>query len=152
MAELDKSRWSRALRALLVVSLALNIAVIGLVAGFALRKDRMGPPRAIELAFGPIGGALSQEDRHAIVNNMRENRDLRPPGRADGGDLAALVDALKAVPFDPIAFAAAMDGVTARKEALKAAAQNAFIKRVTAMPDAERLAFAERLERSKKRN
>ena len=87
---------SRGWRIVLILSLALNVAVIGAVAGLALRVGRDGPPARYDLALGPIGQALSSEDKRAVGRELRRNpalRDGRP--RADRVAAQALVDALR---------------------------------------------------------
>ena len=149
MASDPKSSAFRFWRVLLVISLAMNVAVIGLVAGFAWRKDRVGPPHGISLTLGPIGSALSREDRRELVEDLRADPRLRPHRRGD--DLDAILAALRADPFDRATLQGAMSAMTARKDRLQEAAREALIERVTLMSDADRIAFADRLERGFKR-
>jgi len=55
-------------RIVLVISLALNLAVVGVVGGFMVRSSGdKGPPRSFDVGLGPIGRALDREDRRAAV-------------------------------------------------------------------------------------
>ncbi len=95
------------LRVALIVSLMLNVLIVGAVAGVALRER--AAPR--DVGLGPFAGALSKEDRRAIGAAVRAERPkLRETMRAEREDRAALLAVLRAEPFDPAAFAA----VTAR--------------------------------------
>lgn len=139
-------------RALLIGSLALNLAVAGLVAGAFLRS-RMGdhppPPRAalLDPAFGAWGPALSREDRAALRAAFSAERGRVAEGlRAERADRAELLAVLRADPFDP----AALDAVTARLSARMRErfeiGQRLVRDRILAMTPDERRAFADRLE------
>ena len=58
----------KALRYVLVASLALNLAVVGLFAGMALHHGGFGPDRdgVRDLGFGPFTEALDEGDRAAL--------------------------------------------------------------------------------------
>ena len=84
-----KPKTGKAVRIALAVSVALNLAVIGIVAGALLRDGPRG--RFIrELDFGPYGEAFSPADRAAMRDaflsrdvNMRDMRDqIRSEGAA----------------------------------------------------------------------
>ena len=72
------SRPGRLWKIVLVVSLALNLAVAGLVIGAAI-KGRFGdgPPRSFDLGAGPISRALEPEERRQIMRDLRQDRALR---------------------------------------------------------------------------
>jgi hypothetical protein len=84
---------SRALRIALAVSVALNLAVVGLFAGMALHHGGFGPDRdgVRDLGFGPFTEALSREDRAALRQAfLAKAPDLRQARRemmADQRDL-----------------------------------------------------------------
>lgn len=153
MAELkepqDKSGTGRWMRVLLVVSLAVNLAVVGVVAGWALRHGghHGHHPSRLDMAGGPLTRALSDEDRREIGLRMRQ------VWRESGGNRAgfrssfdALVVDLRAVPFDPDRVAERMreqrEGFAARFEM----GQEVLIAHLAAMSDADRAAYADRLE------
>lgn len=132
-------------RVALVLSLALNLAVAGIVAGAVLRGHRDGPPRGFDLAVGPVARALSEVDRRAVMRDLMDRRDLRDDRRDDSAAAAPVLAAVRADPFDPAALSAALDGMRGRARDLEAAAEAALVARVAAMTPAERAAFADRL-------
>lgn len=144
-------RW---VKIALAVSLALNLAVAGIVAGIALRGDEGRPrPMAVrDLSFGPFTDALTRDQRRAMLRSFAEDgpglRETRAQMRSD---FNAVLDSLRATPFDPAAFRTAMDGQSARIAARAEAGRNAFVSLVLEMSDADRAAFVARLEDSVKR-
>jgi uncharacterized membrane protein len=145
----NRARW---LRRALFVSVAVNLLVIGAVAGLVLthgpRDDHI--VRADRGAgFGMYVRALSAEDRAALREAYRAGRaedgqGWRGAGRADQADLLA---ALRAEPFDPGAVAAVFDRHIARMSAGMARGRALMLARIEAMAAPERAAFADRLER-----
>ncbi|EAQ26265.1 periplasmic heavy metal sensor [Roseovarius sp. 217] len=137
-------------RALLVASLALNLAVAGLAAGWALRHggDHAGHhPSRLDMAGGPLTRALSDADRRAIGRAMRDAwRSRTDNSPSIGESFDALVIDLRAVPFDADRVAAQMrtqrDGFAARFEM----GQEVLLTHLAAMSDADRAAYADRLE------
>lgn len=137
-------------RALLVASLAINLAVAGLAAGWALRHggDHAGHhPARLDMAAGPLTRALSEEDRREIGRAMRQawrTRTDSAPGIGESFD--ALVADLRAVPFNVDRVATQMraqrDGFAARFEM----GQEVLMTHLAGMTDAERAAYADRLE------
>ena len=95
-------RDGRLIRILLVASLALNLLVVGLAAGWALRHAGGAHPSRLDMAGGPLTRALSTEDRHRIGQQMRAAWRAADDGRGDLRDsYDALLADLRAVPFDP---------------------------------------------------
>lgn len=142
----DKPGPGRWMRVLLVVSLAVNLAVVGVVAGWALRHGGHHPSR-LDMAGGPLTRALNDEDRRAIGQRMREVWRERGGNRAGiRSSFDALVVDLRAVPFDPDRVAERMreqrEGFAARFEM----GQDVLISHLAAMSDADRAAYADRLE------
>ncbi len=139
---------SRGVRLLLVASLALNLLVAGLVLGDALAGGGPGgPPRRVEMSLGPLARALDEEDRRAILEDLRARPEVAPLGRGPhGADLAAIRAALRAEPFDPDRARAAFAEQARAVAAAQGAAQEALLARLAAMSPAERAAVAERLE------
>lgn len=145
----DKPGPGRWMRVLLVVSLAVNLAVVGVVAGWALRHGghHGHHPSRLDMAGGPLTRALSDEDRRAIGQRMREVWRERGGNRAGiRSSFDALVVDLRAVPFDPDRVAERMreqrEGFAARFEM----GQDVLISHLAAMSDADRAAYADRLE------
>jgi uncharacterized membrane protein len=136
------------LKIALVLSVALNLGVLGLALGAWTKHgpDRRATPR--DLSFGPFAEALTPEDRRALRTAFRE----RMPGqRADREaartEFAALVSALRAEPFGPADLQGALSAIEARLTGRVALGSALIEERLLAMTPAERAAFADRLER-----
>lgn len=135
------------MRVLLGVSLALNLAVVGIVAGVALRfggDDRPGhPPRMGSATIR----ALPAEDRRAILNRARaEVKTTRRP-RSDVAEMAAL---LRAAPYDHGALEALVAERRAQRQGWITAMQGAWLEHVATMTEAERMDYAQALEEAGK--
>ncbi|EBA12488.1 periplasmic heavy metal sensor [Roseobacter sp. CCS2] len=138
------TRPSRLWRIVLVVSLALNLAVVGIIVG-AIVSGRAGdgPPRSFDLGIGPIARALEPQERQAIGRSLRQDRALRSldlRGRA-----ADMVETLRAQPFDPEALRALMADQAANVAGLQAKAQDATLEQIIAMTPDRRRAFADQV-------
>lgn len=131
-----KRRW---MPVVLTLSLALNLAVVAALAGAAWRhKDVDRSPRVAR------GGAIYMQ---ALPRDVRREmfRDLRaamPPAQ----DPADMIAALREVPFDPTVAEAVLaserEGTLMRQDAASAA----WLAYITALPAAEREAYADRLQ------
>ncbi|MGV6812308.1 MAG: periplasmic heavy metal sensor [Brevirhabdus sp.] len=146
-------RWTRIL---LFISLAGNLAVIGLVAG------------AIFHAQGPGGGdrfmardpgaalflkALEPDDRKAMIKRLRaEGRGPAATRKEARAQFTALLEALRAEPFEAATLKEVLDAQAESAEARRTVGQVAFVERVVAMSAEERAAFAQRLEDTLKRH
>jgi len=145
----SQARW---LKILLAVSLALNLAVAGTVAGIALRghdPGRPGPTAVRDLNFGPFTDALTRDQRRAMLRDFAAKgpglREVRAQMR---GDFETVMAALRATPFDPAAFRSAVEGQTNRIAARAEAGRDSLVTLVLQMSDADRAAFVERLEKT----
>lgn len=141
-------RW---IKIALAVSVALNLAVAGLAAGAWLREGHgRGMPR--DMSFGPFTEALSDTDRRELRRALGDRapgfREARQQMRAD---LEALLATLRADPFNPSAAEAALSAVARRTTDRLDLGRDLITGRILAMSDAERQAFADRLERGLKR-
>ena len=138
----------RGLRIALALSVALNLAVLGVVAG-ALLRDGPGlhPPMARDLAFGPYTEALSRDDRKALRRALFERApEIRDTRRKMRDETRALLDLLRATPFDPAAVKARMQDQQARMEQQLRLGQGVLQDLILAMSPEDRRAFADRLE------
>lgn len=141
----DPVRPRRWLRWLLIVSLACNLAVAGLVIGVAI-KFRDGPPRAFDLSIGPLARALDREDRKWMMAELATAYELRPRSDADReAEALALAEVMRREPFDAAAFATAVTTMAGRAEDLQRAAQDVLVARIASMTPEERRALADRL-------
>jgi uncharacterized membrane protein len=141
-------RW---MKIALVISVALNLAVAGLVLGAWLGDGpRKGMPR--DMSFGPFSEALSDADRRALrkglMDRMGEFRSSREAARAD---FEALLVALRADPFDAVAMTTALTAIETRNAERLALGRNLIATRIAEMTPEERQAFADRLEKGLRR-
>jgi hypothetical protein len=136
-----KTQNGRVLRIVLVVSLALNLAVAGLVVGsFASGRVGAGPPRSFDVGLGPMSRALAPEDRREIGTALRNARPMagyRPRQQA-----TLMIAALRATPFEP----ETLRVLIAEQAAHGALAQDVVIDHIVTMSDEHRAAFADRLQ------
>lgn len=143
---------ARALKIALGVSLAVNLGIAGLVGGAILREGPMRDRMVRDLGFGPYAEALSPQDRlemrRAYMDRNPGLRDLRQTMR---GESEAVLASLRAQPFDPAAFRAALAAQSARIAGQIQLGQDLLADRVAAMSEPDRLAFADRLEQSMRR-
>lgn len=137
------------LKVVLFASLALNLAVAGLVIGAAVKygpRDGHRPPR-VDMMMGPYTRALSHQERRDIGARLRHEYKAERPTRAQiRAQFDEVLVALRAQPFD----AAAVEQLFKRQlEAgmeRQALGQRLLLKHLTEMSDAERAEFATRLE------
>lgn len=137
------------IRNLLVVSLALNLLIAGLVGGVVIKKgwhdSRHGHPS--HMFGGPMTRALGEEDRQALRQEMR--RAYQEDGRGGAerrAEFAALIEDLRTDPFDPEAVAERMARQRSRLAGHLELAQGVLLDRLARMDSAERAAFADRVE------
>ena len=109
------------LRVVLLVSLALNLLVVGVVAGHFLRDDPKGRVPRVDRMQAPMTFALSHEDRRAIGKALRqEYRDNRPSREEVVAEYQGVIAALRADPFQPELVAGAGADLTLENEVISA--------------------------------
>jgi uncharacterized membrane protein len=143
-----KPKNGKGLRIALAVSVALNLAVAGIVAGALLRDGPRG--RYIrELDFGPYSEAFSPIDRAAMRDAFLSRdvnmRDMRDQMRSEG---AALVALLRAETLDLTKLTALMQAQQGRLLDRINLGRELVAERIAAMSAQERRNFADRLERA----
>jgi uncharacterized membrane protein len=137
------------LRWALAVSLALNVAVVGMVAGAMLRDGPPGRPGVAprDISFGPYLAVMTPPERAALraafVARAPGFRDARLEMRADMVQVAA---ALRAEPFDRAAVEAALERGTARARGFLELGQSVLSDHLASLTPAERAALADRIE------
>lgn len=138
-------RWLR--RGVLTVSLALNLLVVGVLAG-ALWQRGGWPPEAAGRPSAPAYlAALEPADRAALREGWRaQGPDMRRLRAERRNDMAALVASLRAEPFDPASLEAALAAQASRLAERQALSRALLAERVAAMTPAERAAYADRLQ------
>lgn len=139
---------------LLLVSLALNLLIVGAIVGRALSpdgpryRDRVeGPARS--LIGEPFIRALSKEDRRALDSDLREDGPrIRETREGLRQRFEAFLAALRADPFE----AEEVSRLLQEQQAVAAGRQELgvtlLIRRFEEMSADERAAYAERLEKS----
>lgn len=144
-------RWGRVA---LFVSLALNLAVVGVVGGAVL--GRSGHDRntlaARDIGFGLFNEALTPEDRKALRGAYTQARpDMRAERQKMRDDLKTILVAIRAEPFDVSVLQKALDTGAARIEARQVQGQQVMLDYLQKMSASDRAALADRLEESLKR-
>ncbi len=135
----------RALRIALGVSVALNLAVLGVVAGVAMKHPPGGDPSR-GFAFGPFTAALTPEDRRELRGAFREAApDLRGAFGRMRAEFGQMQGILRAEPYDPAAFAALLDRQRERGDEMTRIAQRLIAEHVAAFDHDDRIAFADKL-------
>ena len=146
--QIPKPRMSTRTRVLLAVSLGLNLLVIGIVVGASTNHGKWrhdGPRGAI--SGGPLTQALSPQDRRAIRRAIRaEQPEMVDARAARAAGMDAVLAEMRRVPFDPAALAGEIDASRAGMRAQIELGQAMLVKRLADMSDAERAAFADRIE------
>ena len=140
---------SRLMRGVLVVSLAANLAFVGMVAGLALRggpgSDGKGAPRDLA-AGGPLARALPQDIRRELGQDLRGfSRQLGLSRNSVKTNMMRLADILSAQPFDAAMLEAELQAQSALVSQMQGKGQSLMLEAVTQMSDAERLDMAENL-------
>lgn len=137
-------RPRRLWRIVLVVSLALNLCVAGLVAG-ALSTGRLGdgPPRSFNLGQGPVIRALTPQERRGVLRSLRGQRGLQSGDLR--GHFAQLRDILDAPTLDTEALRALMTEQMQRNALTQSAAVDGVVTVIAAMSPERRAAFTAQL-------
>ncbi len=144
-------RW---VRIALVVSLALNLLVVGLVAGAILGgpRDRDRNPALRDLGFGPFVAALPRADRRemgrAIAREAGAFRENRAEMRAM---FEAFLTALRAEPYDPDAVQRIVSGQQAKVSERQDLGRRLLLERIEAMDSAGRAGYADALDAALRR-
>lgn len=148
-APMTPQKSSKALRIALALSLTLNLAVLGVIAGAALRGGPMMREAMVrDPGFGPYTEALSPEDRKALRRALFEKApEIREARKEMREEAQAIIALLRSDPFDPAAFAARMETQHDRVARQLRLGQDLLHERVLAMSAPERQAFADRLEK-----
>jgi uncharacterized membrane protein len=138
------------------LSLALNLLVVGAVAGVALRHggfDRAHHGAHPAMVGGPLTRALSDADKRAVARDMR--RVYRAEGRggraAYGSALREFVSLLRAETFDADQARDQLELMRSMMGQRVALGQQVLIAHLGDMEPSVRAEFAERLEEAMKR-
>lgn len=146
-----RKRWSRIA---LILSLALNMLLVGVLVGGALRDgDSRARKDGASMSLRPMIQALSPEMRRKIGREIGKNlwKERRRNANTVRVDLAPIIDVLRQEPFDPAALEAAFEQHLARLSNRQSIAQQVYRTHIAAMSDTERAAYADRLEQHLRR-
>lgn len=152
MDQTSKTSPKRWVRVIFVMSLALNLLVVGLVAGAFFGNGGKHPGRSVELGLGPYTRALDVDVRRALVERLRKTPELgRRVRNARRSDFRQMLVALRQEPFDQEAVLAIMEKQRAHTLTVQTAGQSALVDALVSMSPEQRAAFADRLENEIKR-
>lgn len=137
------------LKGLLFISLAVNLAVAGGIIGVMVKYGPHGnhhPPR-LETMAGPFTHALSHHDRRLIGAQMRQAYQGAHPTRQQiRVHFESVLQALRAKPYDPSELVTLFGQHRAVLQERQDLGQRLLLQRLERMSNAERAAFADRLE------
>lgn len=144
---IEKTKTPNWKRILFVASLALNLAVIGVLVGVAINGGPKERLQRFDLTVGPLTRAMDEGRRDAVRNQLRESGAFRPSDREDmRRDAAALLDTLRADTFDAQAFSDLMARQRVRVDQGQVVMLDAVTAQIAQMDAAERSDFADRIE------
>lgn len=148
MGDRSKPKAPLWMRVSLLVSLAVNVLILAAVIGFVFfgGSDRHADRNRSDFA-SLYTRALSDADRRALRRDFVSG--LERQGRDRGaflGDMRATLDVLRATPFDPQAFVAAMAEQSERRARREEMGRQALANRIAAMSEEDRRAYADRIE------
>ena len=139
----------RGLKIALAVSVALNLAVAGLVGGMVLHggPGQHGDMMVRDMGFGPFDEALLPQDRDQLRSVIRQHfGDIRLARQQMQADGLAIVAAMKAAPFDAAVLTAALDAQAEHLGARLEFGSGVVRDYLLTLSDEARTAFADRLE------
>ena len=142
------------MRILLVISLGLNLAVLGMVIGAKMSGgDQRNWNRGGEDArIGPYGRAFSKEDRAQLRRSFgAREKNFRAHRQNMRAAATALVETLRAEPFDIDAVRAVLATQRGAQIALQDEGQEVMLNHLANMTPEARAAFADNLEKGLKR-
>jgi uncharacterized membrane protein len=141
-------RPGRGLRLALALSVALNLAVVGVIAGLALHGGPDGRGTMLrDMGFGPYEGALRPEDRDAMRGALRGRLgEIREARQQMQQDMQLILQALRADPFDPEALSLAMASQADHLNERLRFGSEVVRDHLLRLTDDERRQFADRME------
>ena len=141
-----RRRWGKLV---LFVSLALNLAVVGMVAGAFLGgpHDRDGSSALRDLGFGPFVYALPREDKREIdVALKREAGSFRDNRAEIKRQFEGFLAALRADPFDNAEVERLIGDQRSRIGERQRLGQRLLMERIRAMDARKRGDYADKLD------
>ena len=147
-------RRGKGLRWALGISLALNLLVVGVLAGASIaalnsdgRKGGGPGPAVFGQSIGPVIQSFDPQDRRAMARAMRRGaQEIGLSRRSCEEGLQQLSTQIAAEPFDRAALVAVMEQQRDQVQAVQTLALQVILERISMMSDEERARLAERLE------
>lgn len=138
----------RLTRALLIGSLALNVLIVGIVGGAAIAIRGDGDKGPVSDRFGsPHIKALTFDDKREVGRAIRSAyRKSNVDHRADHQHYKEALALLRSSPLDEAALRDLVMTLDQAGERRRAMARDVFLAKILSMSDAERAAYADRLE------
>ncbi|MBU2992693.1 periplasmic heavy metal sensor [Octadecabacter sp. 1_MG-2023] len=144
----EQGKTKRWRRVLLVSSLALNLVVLGVVAGVVLNGGPPGSSQRFDLTAGPLTRAMDDDNRTAVRTALRESDVFQRRDRSEmEADMQALVATIRAETFDSEKFLEILERQRHRLQVGQDAVLDVVSAEISNMSSQERAAFADRLER-----
>lgn len=138
----------RRIRIALAISVALNLGVLGVIGGALINggPDRHGP-MVRDVGFGFFSEALTPDQREDLRQRfVAGNPRVLSEWSAMRNDAFAVLEALRAEPFDPDALKQTLAAQSMRMSDRLATGKILLEEFLVALPDDQRAAFADRLE------
>ncbi len=151
----DRPQAKRWPRVLLVLSLTLNLLILGVIAGAQVRdvRDlRRAPPPTRETlrdtGMAPFFDAMPRDMRGRMGAQMRSRMGAHGPDRDMlAQEMRDMIAVLKTEPYDAAALTALLNAQQARAEARAAAGRKLLLNQIAGMSAAERERFADELSK-----
>lgn len=133
----------------LVLSLGLNLLIIGLVAGAVIRgAPGERNPALRGLGYTPFVQALPRQDKREMTRAIRaEAGSFRENRRALRREFEAFLDILRSDPLDETALAAAIERQRSRVNERQTLGARLLVDRIVAMTPDARVAYADELDK-----
>ncbi len=143
-------RW---MKITLVLSLAMNLAVIGLVAGTALNFRKDGGPQSARIdGPNPFLRAMTPDDARTMRRLLRPDASQLGNSREMGRTaMQAILTQLRSDTFSEPDLRAAFEQISAANAARSGLGEEAIVTYLLSLNAAERASFADRLEGSVRR-
>jgi uncharacterized membrane protein len=147
-AQVAQPKSGRGMKIALILSLTLNLLILGMMGGAMLAHGGPGGRGHIrDVGFGPYTEALSGEDRKALREAfVKAAPDFRAGREEARADVARLAAAIRAEPYDRAAVEAVMASQAARIEERLQLGRGLLLDRLDAMGPEARAALAGRIE------
>lgn len=143
-----RRRW---MMPVMLLSLAINLLIVGIVVGWVLSTDGPSGERrdagAVRGLVGePFVRALPREDRRALLRRALENKEkLRENREALSHRLGDFLDALEAETFDPERIRSLLSEQRNAAIHRQEIGEDFLIERLSTMTQSERITYAEKL-------